>query len=106
MESSGSNLPSFLDIPEVPDLETTLISSAEQEICGRPTPADDIDVAIVGRVDSACTLATLGSNIPDHHTLVCRTRRKYGKIGGAPLQIFHTRCMGNKRLRIGAEPRG
>lgn len=58
-------LPSFLDIPQIPDFKATLVASTDHKIRGGFVPADNIHVALMRGVNASYAFSALTSYVPD-----------------------------------------
>lgn len=70
IQENPQHLPSLLDIPQIPDIDTSLIPTTEEEIRGASVPAYDVHVAWVCMVDTSHAFLAFTPHIPDLNALV------------------------------------
>lgn len=88
-----------LEVPEVPNLDRSLISSRRQEVVRRPVPTDDVDIRLVRARDADDTLAILDTDVPDADALVGRATGEDGRLARTPLKVLDGVCVAEERLR-------
>lgn len=95
--SAGPHLP--FEVPEVPNLDSTLVPTRSKQIRGPPIPAHHVNVGFVRSCNLGGALPAFGSDIPYSDGPVGRARRKYRCFARGPLDVLYGLGMTSERRR-------